>query len=157
MLSSSIRALRNMEFSFIAIISRLTLTRSGSIYQGPIYCYIIKEWFFYINHFSLIIFYHSVEALDYSGLLIHVHSHLVQSYARAERIWQSLFVIINPQTGNGLRCRWRHAQKRWSREFEDFEKTVVGYSTVEGAVEFSTVEAYGWVYRIPTGRDELRS
>ena len=25
-----------------------------------IYCYIIKEWFFYINHFSLIIFYLSV-------------------------------------------------------------------------------------------------
>ena len=25
--------------------------------------------------------------------------------------------------------------------FEDFEKTEVGYSTVEGAVEFSTVEA----------------
>ena len=23
-------------------------------------CYVIKEWFFYINHFPLIIFYHSV-------------------------------------------------------------------------------------------------
>ena len=31
-----------------------------------------------------------------------------------------------------LECGWRHAQNRWSWEFKDFEKTSVGYSTVEG-------------------------
>ena len=39
--------------------------------------------------------------LKYLGLLVQVHSQLVRFYARAERIWQSLFVIIHPQTGNG--------------------------------------------------------
>ena len=48
----------------------------------------------------------------------------------------------------GLECEWRHAQKSWSGEFEDFEKTVV---------EFSIVEACSWVFRISTGRDELSS
>ena len=47
----------------------------------------IKEWFFYINDFSLIIFYHSVR-LDFElfGLRVQVHSHWVQFYARAQRI-----------------------------------------------------------------------
>ena len=33
-------------------------------------------------------------------LLVQVHSHLVQFYAHAQRIWQSPFLSINPQTGN---------------------------------------------------------
>ena len=38
--------------------------------------YIIKEWFFYINHFSLIIFYHSVWLVfELFGLRVQVHSH----------------------------------------------------------------------------------
>ena len=57
----------------------------------------------------------------------------------------------------GLECGWRHTQKRLSGEFEDFEKTVVEYSTVESAVEVSTIEACGLVFRISTGRTELRS
>ena len=57
----------------------------------------------------------------------------------------------------GLECERRQAQKRWSWEFEDFEKMSVGYSTVEGEVGFSTIEAWGWVIRISIGRDELRS
>ena len=58
--------------------------------------------FFYINHFSLIIFYHSVWlGFELFGLRVQVHSHWVQFYTRAQRIWQSLFVIINPLTGNG--------------------------------------------------------
>ena len=49
----------------------------------------------------------------------------------------------------GLECGWRHAQKWWSWEFEDFEKMavgfrllkdVVGYSTMKTRVGFSTVE-----------------
>ena len=31
----------------------------------------------------------------------------------------------------GLECGGRHVQKRWSGEFEDFEKTSVGFSTIE--------------------------
>ena len=38
----------------------------------------------------------------------------------------------------GLECGWRHGQKRWSWEFEDFEKTELR----------STVEGSGWVFRI---------
>ena len=48
--------------------------------------------------------------------------------------------------------------RRDSREnLRIMKKNVVEYSTVEGAVEFSTVEAFGWVFWISTGRDELRS
>ena len=35
------------------------------------------------------------------------------------------FVIINTQSGNGLECGWRHPRKKWSWEFEDFEKESV--------------------------------
>ena len=57
---------------------------------------------FYINHFSLIIFIIPFgKALDHSGLSVQVHSQMVLSYGHTERIWQSPFVIINSQTGNG--------------------------------------------------------
>ena len=36
----------------------------------------------------------------------------------------------------GLECGWRHAQKRWSWEFEDFEKTVVEIRQLRREVEF---------------------
>ena len=49
--------------------------------------------------------------MNYAGLLVQVHSQMVQSYVHAERIRQSSYVIINSQTGNGAD---RHAQKRWS-------------------------------------------
>ena len=54
------------------------------------YCYIITEWLFYINHFSLIIFYHSITdwALNYSALIAGAHT-LSTAHARAQRIWQS--------------------------------------------------------------------
>ena len=57
----------------------------------------------------------------------------------------------------GLEGGWCHALKRWSWEFEDFEKTIVEYSTIEGADGFSTDQASGWVFRISTSRDEMRS
>ena len=59
--------------------------------------------FFYINHFSSIMFFFIQfgKALNYSGLLVLVHNQMVQSYARAERIQQLWYVIINPQTENG--------------------------------------------------------
>ena len=57
----------------------------------------------------------------------------------------------------GLECGWCHAQKRWSWEFEDFERTVVEIQSLRHAVEFSAIGACGWVCRISTGSDELRS
>ena len=102
--------------------------------------YMLQEWFFILIIFRKLYFIIQFgRALNYSGLLVQVHSRLVPFYARAERIWQSTSVIINPQTGNGLECGWRHAQTRWSWEFEDFEKTSVEYSTVERVVGCSTV------------------
>ena len=57
--------------------------------------------FFNINHFSIIIFYHSVWlGFELFGLRVQVHRHWVPFYARAQRIGQSPFVKINPQTGN---------------------------------------------------------
>ena len=60
----------------------------------------------------------------------------------------------------GLECGWRHAQKRWSWEFEVFEKTSVEYSAVEiwiltvEEVELDlAVERCSWVFRISTDRD----
>ena len=43
-----------------------------------------------------------------------------------------------------LECGWRHAQKRWSWEFEDFEKM---------SFELSDIEARGKVLQISTDRD----
>ena len=102
-------------------------------------CYIIKEWFFYINHFSLIIFYHSVwSGFELFGLTVQVYSQLVQFYARAQRIWQSPLSQWTPRQEIGLECGWRHAGKRWSWEFEDFEK-----ESVEGW--HWTIQADSWV------------
>ena len=74
--------------------------------------------------------------MNYSGPLVRVHSQMVQSYARAEMIWQSSSVIINPRQEMWLKCEWRHAQKRWSWEFEDFKKTVVEIRPLRRAVSF---------------------
>ena len=86
-------------------------------------------------------------------------------------IWYSLrsctkdispFVIINPRQEMVWECGWRHPRKRWSWEFEDFEKTsvgfsplkdVVGYSKVKTRVGSSTIEAYGQVLPISTDGD----
>ena len=46
----------------------------------------------------------------------------------------------------GLECGWRHAQKSWSWEFEEFKKELR-----------SIVEGNSWIFRISIGRDELRS
>ena len=36
-------------------------------------------------------------------------------------------VIINPRKEMGLECGWRHAQKRWAENLEDFEKESVEF------------------------------
>ena len=45
-----------------------------------------------------------------------------------------------------MECGWRQAQKRWSWEFEDFEKV-----SVESYI--LTAEKCSWVFRISTDRD----
>ena len=66
---------------------------------------------------------------------------------------------------------WRHVRKRWSWEFEDFEKESVEswHWTVEAdswvsaigvwsrVVGDSAIESKSWVFRISTRRDKLRS
>ena len=68
-------------------------------------CYLINEWsfFFYINHFSLIIFKHSVwlgfEQID---LRVQVHSHWIVLCSRTKDMTITI-VIINPrQNGAGV-------------------------------------------------------
>ena len=46
----------------------------------------------------------------------------------------------------GLECGWRHALKRWSWEFEDFEKKSVGFWPLKNVVGYSTVEDKSWVF-----------
>ena len=88
---------------------------------------------------------------------------MVESFARAERIWQSSTDLINPQTRNGAEqllewIKWVvdvMPESDGPENFEDFEKTVW---------LSSTIEVCGWVVRIrsdqisfflvSTGRDE---
>ena len=39
-------------------------------------------------------------------------------------------------------CGWRHAQKRWTWEFEDFEKCQLGTRPLKDIDGFSTVHFY---------------
>ena len=59
-------------------------------------------------------------------------------------------VIINPQTGNGAGV----CMRRWSREFEDFEKESVDSwdLTIEVESWSLAVERCSWVFRISTDR-----
>ena len=57
---------------------------------------------------------------------------------------------------------WRHAQKRWAGNLEDFKKRFRLCWEVEfwpwcWEVGVLTVEAYGWTFQISTGEDGLRS
>ena len=72
--------------------------------------------FFYINHFSLIIFNHSV------WLRAQVHSQLVQFMLALKGYDNHQCYNKPPDRKWGLECGWHHAWKRWSWEFEDFEK-----------------------------------
>ena len=80
---------------------------------------------FYFNHFSLIIFYHSVLlGFQLFGLRVQLCSQLVQLPLRAKDMTITI-VIINPRQKIRLECGWRHAQKKWSENLEDFEKDSV--------------------------------
>ena len=69
--------------------------------------------FLNFNHFSLIIFYHSVWlGFELFGLRVQVHSigHSLRSCAKDMTI---TIVIINPRQEMGLECWWHHTLKRW--------------------------------------------
>ena len=112
---SSPGAFRNEENRFIAITSRFTLT----------FCNIIKELFFYFNHFSLIIFYHSVWlGFELFGLRVRVYSIWYSLRSRAKDMTM-MIVIINPKQEMGLECGWRHALKRWAENLRILKNTGV--------------------------------
>ena len=63
-------------------------------------CYIIKEWFFDFDHFSLIIFYHSVWlGFELFGLRVQVCSQLVQ-FTLAHKGYDNHHCHKKLQTGN---------------------------------------------------------
>ena len=123
-----------------------------------------KGFFFYINHLSLIIFYHSVWlGFELFGLRVHVHSYLVVLRACTTDMTITL-VIINPRQEMWLECDWHHARKRWLWEFKDFEKERAGKLTLDhGGWEVSflplswelrlTVERCSCNFRISTDWD----
>ena len=66
-------------------------------------------------------------ALNHSGLLVQVHSQMVQPYGPRAKV-MTIIVCYNthPDKKWGWSVDERQAQKRWSWESEDFEKTEVG-------------------------------
>ena len=82
---------------------------------------IFKNFF---NHFSLIIFYHSVWlGFELFWLRVQVSSLLVQ-ITLVRKGYDNHHCHNKPQTGNGLEYGWRHAQKRWAENLEDYEKKI---------------------------------
>ena len=55
----------------------------------------------------------------------------------------------------GLECGWRHARKRWSWEYEDFEEESVEKLRLDhwGESWILTVERCSWVFQISNNRD----
>ena len=77
---------------------------------------------FYFNHFSLIIFYHSVWlGFELFGLRVQVHRTRHSLRSRAKDMTVTI-VIINHRQEMRLEWGWRHAQKRWAENLEDFWK-----------------------------------
>ena len=110
-------------------------------------CYIIKEWFFYINHFSLIIFYHSVWlGFELFGLRVQVHNHWVQFYARAQRTWQEINHLTGNEAGVWMTSYPEEMVLRiwgfWKREVEiGTWRQRVDFLPLRHRLEFSTVAA----------------
>ena len=94
------------------------------------------------------------------GLRIQVHGRWVPFYARAQRIWQSSFVIINPQTGNGAGVWMSSCPEEMVLGIWGFWKRVSWDWTIEARVGYSavgswilTVERCNCVFRIATDRN----
>ena len=76
----------------------------------------------------------------------------MQFYAHVQRIWQSPFVINNPQTGNGAGVWMMSCPEEMVLRIWGFWKDVSWDWTIEGELD-STVERCSWVFQISTGRD----
>ena len=133
----------------------------------PCICYIIKEWFFYFNHFSLIIFYHSVWlGFELFGLRDQVHSTGYSLHLRAKDM-TIMIVIINNQTGNVAGVWMTSCPGEMGWEFGRFWKNHSSWSptmvlrswspTMELKVDigscrqkvgFSAIEADSWDLRL---------
>ena len=113
-------------FIILLCHQRPTLTTSpirSSHLGGPQGVISLRNDFYYINHFSLIIFYHSVWfgwALNYSGLSAGAHT-LSTAHARAEDMTITN-VIIKPQIGNNSGVWMTSCPEAMGWEFGDFEK-----------------------------------
>ena len=87
--------------------------------------------------------------MNHSGFLFQVHSHFVQCDARAERIWQSPFVIINPQTANGTGV-WMTSCPDGPVNLRILKRRQWGIRPLKTAVEFSDVESCDRALQIST-------
>ena len=120
---------------------------------------------FYINHFSLIIFYHSVWlGFELFGLRAQVYSQLVQFTLTCkgydnhhchnkppDRKWAGVWMTSCPEK-MVLRI-WGFLKKSQLRVEIGPWKQKVGFLPLGHRVEFSTVEACSWVFRISTDWD----
>ena len=78
--------------------------------------------FFILIIFSSIIFYHLVWlGFELFGLRIQVCSQLEQ-FTLVRKGYDNHHYHNKPQIEMCLGCGWRHAEKRWAENFEDFEK-----------------------------------
>ena len=84
-------------------------------------CYIIKEWFFYFNHFSFI-FYHSVWlAFELFGLRVQLCNQLVQFTFECKG-YDNHYCNNKPQTGNVAGVCMTSCPQEMGWEFERFWK-----------------------------------
>ena len=94
--------------------------------------------FFYINHFSLIIFYHSVlVGLWTIRLLVQVNTHWVQFTLACRGHDNHKCHNKNPRYEMGLGCEWRHARKRWAENLVISKKQLVEIWLWVGPVQLS--------------------
>ena len=95
--------------------------------------------FFYFNHFSLIIFHHSVWlGFELFGLRVQVHS-IGYSLRSRTKDTTITIVIINPRQEMGLECGWHHAQKRWAENLRILKIMSVEDLRLDHAGNWATV------------------
>ena len=103
-----------------------------SLFDQKSWCYIIKERFFYFNHFSLIIFYHSVWlGFELFRLRVQVCSQLVQ-FTLARKEYGNHHCHNKSQTQNGAGLWMTLCPEEMGWEFGRFWK------------RFSWVPTMGW-------------
>ena len=82
---------------------------------------------------------------------VQVHSHLVQFDARAQRIWQSPFVILNPQTGNRAGVWMTSCPEKMVQRIWEFRKRVSWDMTIEARPVFWPLkDVVGFFRSLPT-------